>query len=77
MISSMKILGQREWASEVYYFSFSTSKRGVAILIIKNTLFSLDKYIKGKNGPYVLITGGLHGEHITIGCIYALNVYIR
>lgn len=34
----MKILGQREWASQVYYFSFSTSKRGVAILIIKNTL---------------------------------------
>lgn len=66
---------RRDWVGQVYYSSFSTSKRGVAILISKNTPLVLDKYIKGPLGRYVLIAGVLYREHIMIGCIYAPNVY--
>ena len=68
---------RREWVGQVYYSSFSTSKRGVAILINKNTPFTLENCIKDINGRYVLISGVLYGERIMIGCIYAPNTYDR
>lgn len=66
---------KREWVGQVYYSSFSTSKRGVAILINKSTPFTLEKCVKDNQGRYVLITGLLHGERVLIGCVYAPNMY--
>ena len=37
---------KREWVGQIYYSSFSTSKRGVAILINKNTPFTLRSVLK-------------------------------
>ncbi len=61
---------RREWVGWVYYSSFTICRRGVAILINKNTPCTLNKCI-----GYVLINGVLYGENITTGCIYAPNVY--
>lgn len=60
---------------QIYYSSFSRNKRGVAILINKNTPFTLEKCVKDCEDQYVVITGFLHGEHMMIGCVYAPNVY--
>lgn len=60
---------------QVCYSSLSSSKRGVAILIHKNTPFALTKCIKNDQGRFVIIIGRLYGESVLIGCIYAPNVY--
>lgn len=67
----------REWVGQVYYSSFSSSKRGVAILINKNTPFTLEKCITDDQGRYVILRGYLYGENIMLGCIYAPNVYVK
>lgn len=68
---------KREWVGQVYYSSFSSSKRGVAILIKKNTPFTIAKTVTDTEGRYVIIRGYLYGENILIGCIYAPNVYLK
>lgn len=68
---------KREWVGQVYFSSFSSSKRGVAILIHKNTPFVLTKCIKDDQGRFVIIIGRLYGESVLIGCIYAPNVYLE
>ena len=67
---------KREWVGQVFFSSFNSSKRGVAILINKNTPFILEACIKDTEGRYVIVTGTLYGERITIGCVYAPNLYI-
>lgn len=47
---------KREWVGQVYFSSFSSSKRGVAILIHKNTPFVLTKCIKVDQGRFVIRT---------------------
>lgn len=55
---------------QVYFSSFTTKSRGVAILIRKNLPVKVSKCIKDKYGRFVLITASLHGEDFA-----PLNVY--
>ena len=58
------------WVSQVYFSSFTTSSRGVAILVSKSLPFRLETCIKDKYGRFVIINGTLQGEEITIMNIY-------
>ena len=55
---------------QVYYSSFTTKSRGVAILIRKNLPVKVSKCITDKYGRFVLISASLHGEDLAL-----LNVY--
>ena len=66
---------RRNWVGQVFYSSYNTKSRGVAILLHKNLPFTLDKVVSDEEGRYVLISGFLYGEHILLGCVYAPNVF--
>lgn len=66
---------RRSWVGQVFYSSYNTNSRGVAILIHRCLPFTLEKTIKDNNGRYILISGYLYGEQILIGCIYGPNSY--
>ena len=55
---------------QVYFSSFTTKSRGVAILIRKNLPLKVSKCVKDKNGRFVLISASLHGQDFAL-----LNVY--
>lgn len=64
---------KRDWVGQVYYSSFTSSSRGVAILIHKDIPFSLEHAEFDSEGRFVLISGHLFGVHLTIGNVYAPN----
>ncbi len=64
----------RNWVEQVFYSSFKSNSRGVAIPH-RSLPFKLDKTIIDKEGHYVLISGYIYGEHILIGCVYAPTIY--
>lgn len=66
---------RRSWVGQVFYSSYNTNSRGVAILIHHSLPFTLETTIKDNDGRYVLISGYLYGEQILIGCIYGPNSY--
>lgn len=66
---------KRDWVGQVYYSSFNSKSRGVAILIHKNLPFVLERVVKDEEGRFVVITGILYGEKIQIGSVYAPNTY--
>lgn len=55
---------------QVYFSSFTTKSRGVAILIRKNLSVKVTKCVKDRYGRFVLITASLHREDFAL-----LNVY--
>ena len=67
---------KREWVGQIYFSSFCSSRRGVAILEHRNIPFNFEKCVKDVEGRYVLTQGTLYGESFMIGCIYAPNVYM-
>ena len=58
------------WVGQVHFSSFTTSSRGVVILIHKNLPFQLKKCIKDKYGRFVIINRVLNGKEITIVNLY-------
>lgn len=60
---------------QVFYSSYNSKSRGVAILLHRSLPFTLDKTISDKEGRYVLLSGYLYGEHVVFGCIYAPTIY--
>lgn len=66
---------KRDWVGQIYYSSFNSKSRGVAILIHKNLTFTLDKVIQDTEGRYVAVTGCLYGERVLIGSVYAPNTF--
>lgn len=66
---------RRSWVGQVFYSAFKSNSWGVAILLHRSLLFTLDRTITDKEGRYVLISGYIYGEHILLGCIYAPNIY--
>lgn len=48
---------KRDWVGQIYYSSFNSKSRGVAILIHKHLTFTLDKVIQDTEGWYVVVTG--------------------
>ena len=59
--------------SQVFYSSFTSRARGVAILINKSTPFQLISSTKDKGGRYVIIRGSIYSQPITLVNIYAPN----
>lgn len=57
-------------SAQVFAASFTTARRGVAILIKKSCMFMKEKCIIDKEGRFVLVTGELEGQYITL-----MNVY--
>lgn len=66
---------RRGWVGQVFYSSFNSHSRGVAILIHKKLPFTLEEVIKDEGGRYVIISGSLFGEQILIGSIYGPNTF--
>ena len=60
---------------QVFYSSFNSKSRGVAILLHKRLPFTLEKCIKDNEGRYVIISGFLFGERLILGCIYSPNTF--
>lgn len=58
------------WVGQAYFSSFTTSSRGVAILIHKDLPFQVKKCMKDNYGRFVIINGVLHGKEITIMNLY-------
>ena len=62
---------EHDWVGQVYFSSFKSNNRGTAILINKHVPFIFDKNISDPEGRFILITGSLYGQPITILNIYA------
>uniref|UniRef100_A0A667YQW2 exodeoxyribonuclease III n=1 Tax=Myripristis murdjan TaxID=586833 RepID=A0A667YQW2_9TELE len=59
----------------IFYSSFNSKSRGVAILLHKRLPFTVEKCIKDSEGRYVIISGFLYGEKLIQGCIYSPNTF--
>uniref|UniRef100_A0A3P9HFR2 exodeoxyribonuclease III n=1 Tax=Oryzias latipes TaxID=8090 RepID=A0A3P9HFR2_ORYLA len=66
---------KRDWVGQIYYSSFNSKSRGVAILIHQNLALTVDKVIQHADGRYILVTGLLYGEKILLGSVYAPNTF--
>lgn len=66
---------RRDWVDQVFYSSFNSKSRGVAILLHKRLPFTLEKCYKDSEGRYVIISGLLYGEKLILGCIYSPNTF--
>lgn len=64
---------KRDWVGKIYFSSHSQNKKGTAILINKNLPFILEHEEKDSEGRFILITGSILEQHITILNIYAPN----
>lgn len=62
---------KRDWVGQIYYSSFSSNSRGVAILIHRSVPFVLGTCRKDPEGRYVLLQGTIYGTQITMMNIYA------
>lgn len=51
---------------QIYFSSFTTKSRGVAILIRINLPIKVSKCIKDKYGRFVLISASIHGEDFAL-----------
>ena len=56
--------------AQVYYSSYKSSKRGVAILIMPQIAFTLEKLISDKEGRYVMVVGKVDEEMVSFMNIY-------
>uniref|UniRef100_A0A3P9BZE4 exodeoxyribonuclease III n=1 Tax=Maylandia zebra TaxID=106582 RepID=A0A3P9BZE4_9CICH len=68
---------KRDWVGQIYYSSFTSKSRGVAILVHKNLPFTLHTIVRDTDGRFILITGLLYGELILLGSVYAPNTFDR
>lgn len=64
---------RRDWVGQVHFSSYSQNKRGTAILINKKLPFILEHEEKDPEGRFILITGLILKQHITILNVYAPN----
>lgn len=53
-------------SAHVFSSSHTSAKRGVAVLIKNNLMFSKEKCIRDKEGRYVLVTGEIEEQYITL-----------
>ena len=65
----MKVRGWRT----IYHATGSQKKAGVAILISDKLDFNLKAVTRDEEGHYIIITGSIHQEELTIINVYAPN----
>uniref|UniRef100_A0A3Q3G5X7 exodeoxyribonuclease III n=1 Tax=Labrus bergylta TaxID=56723 RepID=A0A3Q3G5X7_9LABR len=56
--------------TQVHSASFHSARRGVAILIMNNTLFHTEKTIADKDGRYILVKGRIDNAEIQFFNVY-------
>lgn len=64
---------QKDWVGQIFFSSFKTNSRGVAILIHKHTPFELIEQISDTEGRYILVKGKIWDKELTLLNIYAPN----
>ena len=64
---------KRDWVGQVYFSSFASNKRGVAVLIHKKIPFIFKEQYGDKEGRHVLIRGMLYGQELSLLNVYAPN----
>ena len=62
----------RGWRT-IYHAAGSQKKAGVDILISDKLDFKLKAVTRDEEGYYIIITGSIHQEELTIINVYALN----
>lgn len=65
---------RRSWVGQVFYSSYNSKSRGVAILLHRSLPFTLDKTMTDKEGRYVLVSGYLYGELVIFGCMSQMHM---
>uniref|UniRef100_A0A3Q2EBS1 Endonuclease/exonuclease/phosphatase domain-containing protein n=1 Tax=Cyprinodon variegatus TaxID=28743 RepID=A0A3Q2EBS1_CYPVA len=63
----------RDWVGNVFYSSFSTKARGVALLINKNLNLNLNSVENDKSGRFLLVNCEINRNKIALGNIYRPN----
>lgn len=66
---------RRSWVGQVFYSSYNSQSRGVAVLIHKKLSFTLEELIKDDEGRFVIISGFLYGERVLIGSVSGPNTF--
>ena len=62
---------KRDWVSQIFYSSFTSRSRGVAILIHKALPLTEVKVKSDKLGCYVMFSGSLYGDTVSYLNVYA------
>ena len=62
----------RGWRT-IYHATGSQKKAGAAILIPEKLDFKLKPVTRDEEGHYIIITGSIHQEELTIINVYVLN----
>ena len=63
----------RGWRT-IYHATGSQKKAGIAILISDKLYFNLKAITRDEEGYYIIITGSIHQEELTIVNVYAPNL---
>lgn len=63
----------KDWVWQVYFSSFTSNKRGTALLIHKKLPFIFKEQSNDCEGRYILIWGTLYGHDLTLLNVYAPN----
>ncbi len=61
---------KKQWPGQVFFSSFTSQSRGVAILIDKNIPFQMESVDKDKSGRYVILRGTIAMQRMTLVNIY-------
>ena len=64
---------RRDWIDCIYFSSFKSNGWGTAILLNKNIPFIIEKEEYDPESRYILVTGFIFGQHLTILNMYAPN----
>ena len=64
---------KRDWVGQVYFSSFTSKKRGTALLIHKKLPFIFKEQYNDCEGRHILIRGMLYGQELTLLNVYAPN----
>lgn len=64
---------KRDWVGQVYFSSFTSNKRGTALLIHKKLPFIFKEQYNHCEGRYILIRGTLYGHDLTLFNVYTPN----
>ena len=63
----------RGWRT-IYHATGSQKKAGVAILLSDQLVFTLKAVTRDEEGHYIIITGSIHQDVLTIKNVYAVNM---